>query len=302
QEVLLRPTDLAGLVREAAFAPPPEAQARGVRLSLDAAAGPVWSLVDPDMLKEALGHILSNAHKFSPDGGQVRLTLSLHGSREAWLRVEDQGRGIPPELIPHLFDAFAHADSELTREISGLGLGLTLAKQIVELHGGRLWLESEGAGHGSIATIALPLSEPDTPHMVVEQPSRAGKKRLLVVEDNADIVEIVRLFLAGFSENVELTTTLKGTEALELATHRRFDLLVLDIMLPDMNGLEVLERLARLPAEKRPPVLMLSGHTEAAKQALTKGARDYILKPFTKQAFLEKVLDGLGLERRRRNR
>lgn len=301
QEVLLRPIDLAKFAREAA-PPPPDAAARGVRLELEGPESGVWCLMDPAKLKEALANLLSNAYKFSPDGGVVTLTVYLNAGREAWLRVADRGRGIPPELIPHLFEAFGHSDSELTREISGLGLGLTLAKQIVGLHGGRLWIESEGAGRGSVATIALNLAEPDTPHLLVEQTSKADRKRLLVVEDNEDIVEIVRLFLSGFSENVELTTTLRGEEALELVSHRKFDLLVLDILLPDMDGLEVLARVNRLPPEKRPPVLMLSGHTEAAKQALSRGAMDFILKPFTKQAFLEKVLKGLGLERRGKGR
>ncbi|MBI3299846.1 MAG: response regulator [Elusimicrobia bacterium] len=298
QEVLLRPTDLATFVRQCAAPVPADAAARGVRLATESVEGPVWVLADPGKLKEALDNVLSNAYKFSPDGAAVRLSLSVHGKREAWLRVSDSGRGVAPEIIPHLFEAFSHSDSELTREISGLGLGLPLAKQTIDLHGGRLWLESEGAGAGSTVTIALTLSEPDTPHLIVEQPSKGGRKRLLVVEDNADVVEIVRLFLAGFSENVELTTTLKGQEALELLSHRRFDLLVLDILLPDMNGLDLLDRMQRLSEDKRIPVLILSGHTEAAKQALTRGAKDYLLKPFTKQAFLEKVLNGLGLERR----
>ena len=302
QEVLLRPTDLTAFLKEIVPAPPPEAAARGVTLSTDIAQGPIWVLADPAKLKEAVGNLLSNAYKFSPDGGVVTVILSVHGGREAWLRVQDTGRGVPPEIIPHLFEAFGHSDSELTRDISGLGLGLPLAKQTVDLHGGRIWIESEGSGRGSLATIALALSEPDTPHLVVEQPSKSSKKRLLVVEDNADIVEIVRLFLAGFSENVELATTLKGQEALEMMSHRRFDLVVLDILLPDMNGLDMLERLQRLPPDKRIPILILSGHAEAARKALTLGAVDYLLKPFTKQAFLEKVLKGLGLERRGRGR
>ncbi|TPW21731.1 MAG: atypical hybrid histidine kinase [Elusimicrobia bacterium] len=298
QEVLLRPVDLAKFVRESSPPPPADAVSRGVLLEIVGPESGVWALVDPAKLKEALANILSNAYKFSPDAGVVTLTLSINAGREAWLKVVDRGRGIPPELIPHLFEAFGHSDSELTREISGLGLGLTLSKQIVGLHGGRLWIESEGSGRGSTATIALNLAEPDTPHLLVEQTSKADKKRLLVVEDNEDIVEIVRLFLAGFSENVELTTTLRGEEALELISHRRFDLLVLDILLPDMDGLEVLARVGRLAPEKRPPVLILSGHSEAARQAVSRGALDFLLKPFTKQAFLQKVLNGLGLERR----
>ncbi len=302
-EVLLRPTELGRFLKEQLPAAVPAAlQARGLTLTTKLPEASVWVLADPEKLKEAAENLLSNAFKFSPDGAAVTLTLHVHEKREAWLRVADQGRGIPPELIPHLFEAFAHSDSELTREVSGLGLGLALAKQTVELHGGRLWIESEGAGRGSTATIALPLAEADTPHLVVERPSKADKKRLLVVEDNTDIVEIVRLFLAGFSDNLELTTTLRGQDALELISHRRFDLLVLDILLSDMSGLEVLTRLKRLAADKQPPVLILSGHAEAARQALSRGASDALLKPFTKVAFLEKVLKGLGLEKRTKPR
>ncbi len=302
-EVLLRPTELGRFLKEQLPATlPAEIQSRGLTLTVEVPEASLWVLADPEKLKEALENLVSNAFKFSPDGATVTLTLLAHTRREAWLRVADHGRGIPPELLPHLFEAFAHSDSELTREVSGLGLGLALAKQTIELHGGRLWIESDGSGRGSTATIALPLAEADTPHLVVERPSRADKKRLLVVEDNTDIVEIVRLFLAGFSDNLELTTTVRGQDALELLSHRRFDLLVLDILLPDMNGLEILNALKRLPQDKRVPVLILSGHAEAARQALSNGASDALLKPFTKQAFLEKVLKGLGLEKRNKPR
>ncbi|HBL15631.1 MAG TPA: hypothetical protein DD417_02405 [Elusimicrobia bacterium] len=298
QEVLLRSVDLSPLLGDYLGERWLQNQPRGVRVSLTVPEGPVWALVDPLQLKEVLGSLLSNAVRFSPDSGLVQVTLEEHAGVEAWVRVSDQGRGIEPEILPRLFDGFVHTDSELTREVSGLGIGLALARQIMELHGGRIWLESKGVGQGTSSMLALPLAQPDSLPMAVEQPPRLTKKRVLVVEDNADIVELVRVFLSGLSENLQLTTTHRGEEALDLLRERRFDLLILDLMLPDMNGLELLDRMQKESKERRVPVLILSGHREAAQQAIVRGAQDQLLKPFTKQAFLEKILRLLGLERR----
>ncbi|MFH1726384.1 MAG: response regulator [Elusimicrobiota bacterium] len=301
QEVLLRPIDLSAFLEELLDGWP-EDDRRGISIEHSIAKGRLWALADRDQLKEVFSNLLGNAVKFSPNGARVSVVLEARGKREAWMRVRDEGRGIPPEALSHIFDGFFHTDSDLTREIPGLGLGLALTRQIVELHGGRIWLESQGKDRGTTATVALPLSEPHTPHMIVEQQRRVDKKRVLIAENNIDIVEIVRLFLAGFSENLQLTTAAAGQEALELVSQRRFDLLVLDIMLPDMSGLDVLDRLQRLPKEKRPPVLVLSGDQESARQAVRKGAEDYLVKPFNKRAFLERVLKSLGLERRAKPR
>ena len=302
QEVLLRPTDITIYLKELLEERWTKKKTRGVTFEVNLIEDPLWVLTDPDQLREAFENILSNAVKFSPENATVLVTMELHSGREVWTRITDKGRGIPPEALPHLFEGFFHTDSELTRDTSGLGIGLALTRQVIELHGGRIWLDSLGAGKGTTATISLPLSEPDTPHVVIEQQKRAEKRRILICEDNADIVEIIRLFMAGFSENMEITATYTGREAVELVAQRRFDLLMLDMMLPDMSGLEVLERVQRAPEEKRPPVLVLTGHQEAAKQAVRKGAKDYMMKPFTKQAFLDKVLGFIGLDRRRDNR
>lgn len=302
QEVLLRPTDLTSFFKEFLSADFADAKKKNVALETDLPDGPLWSLADPDQLKEVVNGLLSNAIKFSPDGSKVLISMKIHPPQEVWLRFEDQGRGIPSESLPRIFDAFFHTDSDLTREISGLGIGLALARQIVEMHGGRIWLESEGQAKGTTATVALPLVQPDTPHMVVEQQRRIDKKRVLIVEDNADIVEIIRIFLAGVSKNIVLTTTDRGQDALDLMSQRRFDLLLLDLFLPGLSGFDVLERMKRLPEERRLPVVILTGHRQAAQQAMRKGAAGVILKPFNKRNFIDTVLKMLGLERRTKPR
>jgi len=298
QEVLLRSVDLVPFLSSYLDAKWSGKALGDVRIVREFQEGPVWALVDAEQIKDVFGSMLSNAVRFSPRQGKVHVRLSLHGDAEIWVRIQDEGRGVPPELLPRLFDGFVHTDSELTREISGLGIGLALAKQIVELHGGRIWLESKGLGRGTVATVALPVSEPDKAPMTVERPKRMEKKRVLVVDDNPDITELVRIFLAGFSENLLLTTARRGTEALDLVRERRFDLVVLDLMLPDIKGLELLERVKHESKAKDFPILILSGHREAAAEAVERGAQDKLLKPFTKGEFIGKILALLGMERR----
>jgi signal transduction histidine kinase len=302
QEVLLRATEIGSYLNDFLDGRWPSGGKRKIKIEREIPGDPLWVLADPEQLRDVFDNLMSNAVKFSPESSTVSIFLKIHSGREAWVRIKDEGRGIPPESLPRLFDSFYHTDSELTRDMGGLGIGLALTRQIIEMHGGRIWLDSEGEGKGTMATVALPLSEPDTPHIIVEHQKRAEKRRVLVCEDNADIVEIIRIFLSSFSDNLELTTTFTGREAVELVSQRRFDLLVLDMMLPDMSGLEVLERVQRAPEGKRPPVMILSGHQEAAKQAVRKGAQEYMMKPFTKQAFLDKVLGFIGLDRRKGQR
>jgi CheY-like chemotaxis protein len=120
-----------------------------------------------------------------------------------------------------------------------------------------------------------------------------------MVEDNADIIDLLRLFLASFSQNLVITTSRDGLEAVELMAQNTYDMLVLDIMLPQVSGLEVLERIRKSPKNSAVPILVLTGHREAARQAMNIGANDFLLKPFDKSTFIHKVLSLLGMERRK---
>ena len=162
----VRPVDLAAALRAAMETVRTAAEARGV--SLDAAIDPAGATVsgDPDRLQQVFWNLLSNAVKFTPRGGRVEVALALSGSHVE-VRVADTGSGIAPDFLPHLFDRFRQADATTTRQHGGLGLGLALTKQLVELHGGTIRVQSPGAGLGTTARVELPLvaaaARPDTP-------------------------------------------------------------------------------------------------------------------------------------------
>ncbi|MFH2204697.1 MAG: response regulator [Elusimicrobiota bacterium] len=302
QQAVLHPTDLGAFINEVLSGVIEGDHRHGAAIERRLPAEPIWILADAAQLKEVFLNLLSNAVKFSPEDSRIQVALEVHGGKEAWVKIVDEGRGIPPESLPRLFEGFYHTDTDLTREVSGLGLGLALARQTVELHGGRVWLESEGVGSGTTAYVALPLSAASASQVIVEQQRRIDKKKVLICEDNEDIIEIIRLFLANFSDNLILTTTDQGKHALELLSQTPYDLLILDLMMPGMSGFDVMERMQRMPEDRQATVLIVSGHQEAAKSAVEKGARAFILKPFSKDVFISKVLELLGLERRGKKR
>jgi CheY-like chemotaxis protein len=163
----------------------------------------------------------------------------------------------------------------------------------VELHGGTIWLESPEPGQGCTAHVSLPLAQQETPAAVVAQAAPVGKKRVLVVEDNLDLIDIIRLFVSAISDNLELATAHSGFEALESIQNQIPNLIIMDIMMPGMNGLELLERLRRVPEASRIPVLVLTGYVDAAERARDAGAQEVIIKPFDRKTFVDKVLQML---------
>ncbi|MFA6091337.1 MAG: response regulator [Elusimicrobiota bacterium] len=297
QHVLLRPVDLGALMAEhlrSRWSEPP----RGILIEKDITPGPVWILADPEPFAEVLQNLISNACKFSPDNSRIQVALKPRPAREVWIQVRDEGRGVPLDALSHIFDGFYHTEKELTRGTPGLGIGLALSRQIVELHGGRIWIESDGPGKGTTACMALPLTEPDTPQVLVESQRKLDKKRILIVENNPGMVEILRLFLAGISENLVISTTHDGQDALDMIERSRYDLMLLDLLLPGISGLEILQRMQHLPEDRRVPTLVITGHRDAASEAARQGAADILLKPFYKKAFLDKVFRLLDMERR----
>ena len=240
-----------------------------------------------------IDNLLSNACKFSPVEGALRVTVATEKGH-ARLSVMDAGPGVPPEVLPHIFDTFSAANQGPTREYPGLGLGLPLSKQIVEALGGRIWIESEGSGRGTTARLELPVSAKDAPPTVVDGSEAVRKKRILIVEDNPDLVEVLMLFLASVSRNLAIATAHSGFEALERIEEELPSLVILDVMMPGMDGFEVLSRLKRLPGDKRPPVMVLTGYSDALSRAKDAGADEVMLKPFEKNAFVKKVLQLLG--------
>ncbi len=287
--LLLKPADLRAIVAQRLERAGKDVKRKKLNVAARLGEDPTWVLADAERLAEVVDNMLSNATKFSPAEGALDVALESAGGR-ALLSVTDRGPGVAPELLPHVFERFFAANQGPTREYPGLGLGLPLSKDIVDSLGGRIWLESRGAGSGTTARLELPTCAPDAAPSVVDDSGGARKKSVLIVEDNADLVEVLMLFLASVSRNLSITSARSGFEALEKIKDEAPSLVILDVMMPGMDGFEVLSRLRRLPDGERVPVLVLTGYSEAVDRARAAGAKDVLLKPFEKNLFVKKVL------------
>jgi signal transduction histidine kinase len=288
-QLMLKPVEFKALVERRIEKAGKEIRRKELALETILPKAPAWVMADEEKLGDVVDNLLSNAAKFSPQKGTLVVELHVRGSAAAF-SVADRGPGIPPELMPHLFDPFFAAGQGPTREYPGLGLGLPLSKQIVERLSGRIWLESAGAGKGAVARLELPLCAPDAAPVVVEGEDALRKKTVLIVEDNPDLVEVLMLFLSSVSRNLSIVTAKSGFECLDRVQEGVPDLIILDVMMPGMDGFEVLSRLKRTPDGGRIPVMVLTGYSDAVSRARFAGAREVLLKPFEKNVFVRKVL------------
>ena len=198
--------ELRVVVNHAAESVRPFMEARKHEFSLSLPTGPIWVEADPARMEQVVVNLLNNAAKYTDPGGLVRLSVSREGG-EAVIRVRDNGVGIAPELLPHIFELFTQVDGSLGRSYGGLGIGLALARNLVEMHDGRLQAASAGLGKGCDFTIKLPLlSEPAVPETrtVLEPDLRIGRSlRVLVVEDNVDAADSLSMLLRLFGHQVQ---------------------------------------------------------------------------------------------------
>jgi CheY-like chemotaxis protein len=201
------------------------------------------------------------------------------------ISVKDEGAGIAPEFLPHMFDLFAQADQSLDRSQGGLGIGLTLVKHLIELHGGRVWASSEGLGKGAQVTIALPAlvgSQPAAPlPTVTHRPAAApaGASRILVVDDLAASAETLMTLLE--MEGFEVRVAHEGQQALDIAREFRPNVVLLDIGLPGMNGFEVAHGLRSQVESREALLIALTGYGEAeSRQRSAQAGFDFhMVKP-----------------------
>jgi PAS domain S-box-containing protein len=224
---------------------------------------------DRTRLTQVLGNLLQNAAKFTPRGGTTSVAVEADASSgRALLRVHDTGRGIAPEVLPRLFEPFTQAETSLDRSRGGLGLGLAVAKGLVELHGGTISAESS-AGRGTTFTVALPIDGGASAHARASNASASGR-RVLLVEDNADAAELLHDLLELEGHEVEIAST--GLEALAKARSFRPEIVFCDIGLPEMNGYEVARALRAAPELGRPTLVALSGYATPEDVARGKDA------------------------------
>jgi signal transduction histidine kinase/DNA-binding response OmpR family regulator len=282
----LRPTvfDLEGLVRQTMETMQPLAGRKAIRLEA-AAHGRLDVEADQSRIRQVVFNLLSNAIKFTPHGGSVRVELSSDGAT-CRLVVIDTGPGIAPADQATIFEAFRQAPEAAGLE--GTGLGLTLARQLVEAHGGSIDLESE-VGHGSRFGVTLPLGRAaHEAAPAAAEPAAIEGRLVLAIEDDPSAAELLRVYLeeAGFATAVAPD----GLTGIEWATKLRPAAIILDILLPDLDGWEVLQRLKGAEATREIPVIVVSV-VDDAPLGFALGAVDYFVKPVAREA----LLGSLGL-------
>lgn len=219
---------------------------------------PVWLYADPVRLTQIFDNLINNACKYSEAGGRIELNAECRND-EVTVRIKDTGIGIPPDKLGSIFEMFTQVDHSLERMQGGLGIGLTLVKQLVEMHDGSVAAHSDGPGRGSEFVVRLPLlSAPQTGESPQdERTEQSGPRRILVVDDNWDSAESLAMLL-GLSGN-ETRVAHDGQEAIEAAERFRPDLVLLDIGLPQLNGYEVCRRIRRQPWGKDMMIVAVSG-------------------------------------------
>jgi PAS domain S-box-containing protein len=289
----VRPVELAPIIETVVDGVRPAADARSIRLrtALDSQTSPING--DPDRLQQIIWNLLTNAIKFTPKGGRIEVRLERVASHVE-ITTSDTGQGIDAELLPHVFERFRQSDSSSTRRQGGLGLGLSIVRQLVELHGGTVTATSPGAGAGTTFKVVLPLMsvhhelsdvEMTRPligsHTPPDRQPWLNDLRVLVVDDEPDARELVAVVLSG--RGAEVITVGSAVEALAEMGRRRFDVLVSDIGMPGMDGYALIGKIRQLPLEDGGgiPAAALTAYAgvEDRMRALSAGYQLHIPKP-----------------------
>ena len=266
-----------------------DAAAKQIELQIEAPDGVLF--VEGDLLRveQVIWNLLTNAVKFTPAGGRI-LLLVARDAEDVVLSVTDTGQGIDATFLPYVFEMFRQADASTSRAQSGMGIGLALVRQLVELHGGKVDVRSAGVGLGTCVTVWLPHStrgRMSSAPVLDLTPEQLGKLDVLVLDDSEDTTEMLRHLLE--QNGALVTTATNGVDALRIASEREFDIVLSDISMPGMDGFEFVRRLRKLPANKDVPVLALTGfgRPEDIRRAETEGFFTHLTKPFDVKALAE---------------
>jgi PAS domain S-box-containing protein len=290
----VRPIDVHDVLQNAVATMQPAADAKGVSLWLMSAPNLPLISGDPDRLQQVFWNLLSNAVKFSTRGGHVWVSVEQsHDLVE--IMVKDDGHGIDPKFVPHLFERFRQADSRFSREHGGLGLGLAIVRELVELHGGSVTAESEGSGSGATFRVQLPTNL--TAREARPVPSDAGRvvpalvdgglttvlknARILAVDDQEDARDLLRLILEN--AGAEVTTASSAAEVLDLLGRASYDALIADLGMPLMDGLELIRRVRQTlpaPANELPAAALTAyARSDDRISAVASGFQMHLAKP-----------------------
>ncbi|HEX3141886.1 MAG TPA: ATP-binding protein, partial [Rhizobacter sp.] len=280
--------DLNAVINQSVETAQPLIDSRGQTLRVTLLAEPMWLQGDFARLAQIVSNLLNNASKYSEKGTLIDLHASLDAQGAA-IRVRDHGIGIEAQLLPHIFDLFTQGSRGLDRAQGGLGVGLTLARRLAEMHGGRLLAASEGPGQGAEFTLKLPCVSLVSGGDTLPAPasiSSAPTCRVLVVDDNRDAAHSVAAFLELGGH--EVLTAADGGQALTVAASFVPDVVVLDIGLPVLDGYEVASRLRQTPSSRDALLLALTGYGQREDRlaAQTVGFNHHFVKPADPAALL----------------
>ena len=287
---------LAEIVSRATQVLRPQIEKSGQQLEVSVPDEPIWVQADPVRLVQVIENLLSNANKYSDERGVVSLAVTADDDQTR-IVVRDTGIGIEPELLPRIFDLFTQSSRSLDRAQGGLGIGLTLVKRLVEMHGGSVRAHSEGVGKGSKFTVTLPVSGPPETSSPQAEGDTRDARSVLIVDDNIEAARMLCLLLTTIGDHrVEMAHD--GPGGLEHALRMRPDILLLDIGLPGMDGYEVAERLRA--DERMDDMLLVAltgyGQAEDRRRAQEAGFDEHVVKPPSLQQ-IRAVLDHPKLAR-----
>lgn len=279
-ELRRRHVELTAIIHQALETCAPMAEAAGQKIIVDLPSQPIYLDADSARLVQVVTNLLSNACKFTSQPGQVMLIIEQQGDY-AVIRVKDQGIGIPANLLSYIFEMFSQVDQSLERSQGGLGIGLTLAKQLVELHSGTIEAHSAGVGKGSEFVIRLPMSIDQTPplDMPLPLPESVTPSRILIVDDNLDSAKSLSevLQLAGN----EIVVANDGEEAVQAAENWRPDAILLDLGMPKLNGFDACRRIRAQSWAKNTLIIALTGWGQAddRRKSAEAGFDVHMVKP-----------------------
>ncbi|HAF23140.1 MAG TPA: hypothetical protein DCK93_09575, partial [Blastocatellia bacterium] len=262
--------------------------AKQIEIKVNAPEEIVFVDADPLRLEQVIWNLLNNAVKFTPAGGTITISLTTE-KQQAVLVVEDTGQGIEQQFLPHVFEMFRQADASSSRPHSGMGIGLALVRQLIDLHGGKVAVESN-VGQGAKFTVQIPLSR-ETERAFRSSPQVEtgvlSQMAILVVDDSEDTVDMLRQLFEMDGAVVE--TARSAAEALRMAREKDFDVVLSDISMPGMDGFEFLRRMRGIPNKKDVPVIALTGFARAedVERAAAEGFLSHVTKPIDVNNLIE---------------
>jgi CheY-like chemotaxis protein len=304
-ELRKEPLDVESLVRNAVETSQPAIGAGGHRLVLDLPAKPLSIDGDPVRLAQVLANLLNNAAKYTDAGGEIRVRVRRCDDTVE-IGVRDTGIGIGPEMLPRVFDLFTQAQRHEGRAQGGLGIGLTLVKRLLEMHGGSVHAESAGAGLGSEFFVRLPLRPADSPAATPRAAQAAAQlsRRVLVVDDNRDAAESLGMVLKLLGADVQVV--FNGPDALEAVQSYKPAAVLLDLGMPGMDGEEVARRMRQRPECDSVTLVALTGwgQQDDRRRTLAAGFDYHLIKPAdvnALSALLATIVSGEGSARHMRS-